>query len=67
MVENLRKEMYGKFSEKDELSKLRKKIDNLQESVKVLEEENRNHEHSLSQCRDITDTNKVDIDELKRK
>lgn len=67
MVENLRKEMYAKFSEKDDVSKLKKRIDDLQENVKVLDEESRNHEHSLNQCRDITDTNKVDIDELKRK
>jgi chromosome segregation ATPase len=49
------------------MNDLKQKLENLNERVKALEDAMNNNESSIRQCRDITDTNKLDIDDLKKK
>jgi len=66
LVDNLRKECYAKFGDRDEMNGMGRKIEQIQEHLKHLDESSKNHETSLGVCRDITDTNKLDIDDLKK-
>jgi len=66
MIENLRKECHAKFCTKDESNALRKRIEALEEDMHNAQQDLSNQSVSLNACRDITDTNKLDIDELKR-
>jgi archaellum component FlaC len=65
MVENLRKESYANFGSRLDTDMLKKKIDEIQHHMIEQDQQLHNHEIGLSQCRDITDANKLDIDELK--
>lgn len=73
MIDKLRAECHAKYATQHDLDELTKKIVRLNEElkstqheVKDLEKDLSNQETSLYQCREITDVNKLDIDDLKK-
>ena len=54
LVENLRKECYSKFAERDELYQQKKLIDDLNRRLSDLEKRLDSNDSSLNQCRTIT-------------
>jgi chromosome segregation ATPase len=67
LIENLRKECYAKFGDRQEQDSMKRRIDDIMNHLRELDHKSENHENSIYQCRDITDTNKLDIDDLKKK
>ena len=66
MIENLKKEIYARFASKDEVEDLSKRVTALEQEMKVKEKEMADMDVRLIQCRDVADTNRLDIEELKR-
>lgn len=70
LVDKLRKECESKYALKDDMLKFKKRIDALEDQLKYeirdVNQSIENQGNSLHQCRDITDTNKLDIDDLKK-
>lgn len=67
MVENLRKECYAQFAERDEHRTLQSKVRNLDEKTNDINKRLDNLDNGIFQCRSITDTNNMDIQDIKKK
>jgi hypothetical protein len=48
LIENLRKECYSKFAEKDDLSKFKKRIADIEENVRLVTDESKNNKNSVN-------------------
>ena len=66
MIDSLRKEIMNKFVDKEDFNGLKKRVDDLEYEQKETDRVLNNYGNSLSQCRDITDSNNLDIKDLKR-
>lgn len=66
MIDSLRREILGRFVEKDDFNNLKKRVEDLEYEQKETDRVLNNYGNSLSQCRDITDSNKLEIEDLKR-
>lgn len=66
LIENLRKECYAKFADRDDFTNLKRRVAELEREYTELNKTCENQDISITACRDITDTNKLDIDELKK-
>jgi len=67
LIENLRKECYAKFANKDEFDSLRGRVSALENKMRDVEEDQKNAGVRLNQCRDVADQNVLDIKDLKNK
>ena len=62
----MRKECYAKFADRDDFNNLRRRVADLEREYAEVNKACENNGVSITACRDITDTNKLDIDELKK-
>ena len=70
LVDKLRKECESKYAGKDDLIKFKKRIDALEDQLKHdmrdVKNDIDNQSNSINQCRDISDTNRLEIGDLKK-
>ena len=66
MISRLRQECIAKFADKDDITSLRQRVSDLEKDTNDLFDKNKYYGISLSQCRDITDQNRLDIEDLKK-
>ena len=66
LIDNLRKECYAKFTDREDSNKLRKRVEQLEDRLERVDDDFKNLKTSQSVCRDITDQNTLDIQELKK-
>ena len=55
LIDKLRKEIHSKFAEKDDLNSIKKRLSDVESGFKDLEDDCKNLNTSMSQCRDLTD------------
>ncbi|CDW76993.1 UNKNOWN [Stylonychia lemnae] len=64
LVDNLRKECYAKFADKDDQNEMQKKMEELNDRLSELEQRVETDEALLKDCKDQTDTNRLDIEDI---
>lgn len=64
LVDNLRKECYAKFADRDEQNEMQKTIDDLNARMTELEARVDNDESLLKDCKDLGETNRLDIEDI---
>ncbi|CDW80316.1 UNKNOWN [Stylonychia lemnae] len=67
LTDKLKKDIHNNFVQKSNFENLIRRIDDLADHSKDLDKKHDNHETSITQCRDLSDQNNLDIQDLKKK
>lgn len=65
MTDKLRKDVYANFASKSDVESLKRRIEDILEQLKDHDKKFENQDTRVNQCRDITDSNALDIKDIK--